>query len=205
MISFSNEATLNINCYFIHLDRHHTIWEQRKINVHPTDKIIFKDKNIINLISRFILIPMLGSIVLSGGGSLNNHQFEIAKLKEARQKWVSSEISNYRFTLLRECWCYWGDVEIEVLDNEKQSRIDAKSRESVKTYGDTIDDLFAIILKEMQSNLRNKPDVIYSTEYDSTFGYPLIIEIDYVHRMADNDITYTINNFEIIEVRPTSH
>lgn len=59
-----------------------------------------------------------------------------------------------------------------------------------KAY-DTMEELFAVVEKARARN----PETMEET-YDTRYGYPAAVSIDYDHRMADEEFGFRVTNFE---------
>lgn len=114
------------------------------------------------------------------------------------QKWQGSGIDDYSFTLQRSCFCP-GDttkpVNINVENGQVVSATFADTGEPLPadlSYNSlTIDDLFKQVGDALDSGAE-RVDVTY----DPTYGYPTSIYIDRSSRIADEEVGFTVSNFQ---------
>jgi len=131
------------------------------------------------------------------------------KINSNYQKWKTSQITHYRFSLKISCFCGFYDdmpVIVEVEDNEVVSVVDNKgnivsiTENSDGTYNEyahfadrfTIEGLFAYVRKALQ-----EADEV-NIQYDKDFGFPKQIGIDWRKYTVDDEIGLSITNFEVI-------
>ncbi len=119
--------------------------------------------------------------------------------------WDNANISHYRYTLFVSCFCVFVEdmpVTIEVENDQvvsitsvKGTVIDASNTvlyPVVQPYA-TIDDLFEK-LKSAQAEAEEVTVV-----YDTTYGYPTSITIDYIKQAADDELYLTVESFEVLQ------
>ena len=137
------------------------------------------------------LIVMLAAC--SAGGS---------ELSRNQQKWQDANITHYRFELSIGCFCVFRDqmpLTIEVRDGQivHMAAVDGTlvldTDQNYEFYAPhaTIDLLFA----ELDAALNDGADSVTVT-YDSTYGFPTEIGIDYSQEIADEEAYYSISGFE---------
>lgn len=145
---------------------------------------------------KIILITL--AIVLaacSAGGS---------EFSRNQQKWEDAQISHYRFELNIGCFCAFRDqmpLTVEALNGEVVSM--AGSDGSVIAATDpnyelfskyaTIDRLFS----ELEADLGGGADEVTVT-YDSTYGFPSEINIDFIKNAADDELYLSASGFEAL-------
>lgn len=117
------------------------------------------------------------------------------RLHAARARWEHSGIDDYRFTLHRLCFCGSNDpVRVVVLDGSVVSQTIETTGDPVPVeegqYYPDVPGLFAII-----EEARVNADYL-TTEFDETYGYPVLISIDWEERTADDEIAFRVENFE---------
>ncbi len=145
----------------------------------------------------FIFVMVLISVPLAGCKSNVPSEFT-----RNEKLWNSSRLTDYKFTLQRNCFCpedRRGPVTIEVRNNIPISVVYTESGVTVNTDFftdvDTIDELFGI-LKNAYNNKAAQVDV----SYDITNGYPISIYIDVSQQIADEEQGYTISNLQLVHV-----
>lgn len=112
--------------------------------------------------------------------------------------WQQQDIDNYRYTLTLSCFCLMEMVQpvtIEVINGELASVTYAENGEPAEAmffeHYSSIDKLHAIIAEaEAQNPAR------LDVTYDPTTGVPLDVDIDISETMADEEIRFTVTNFE---------
>lgn len=119
-----------------------------------------------------------------------------------RQKWEAQHINHYRFHLLISCFCAFRDkmpLTIEIKDGQVVSMLDNQGQslaafaDAFETYN-SIGKLFGIL----DSALNGGADKV-TVEYNADYGYPQSISIDYVEQAMDDEMGFTINEFEILK------
>jgi Family of unknown function (DUF6174) len=116
------------------------------------------------------------------------------QLKINRRLWNQQKISNYRYTLSRDCFCTpeaRGPVVIEVRNGKTTSITNASTgkpvdRELFKEY-DTVPKLFNSVKSAIS---RKEPEL--TVEYNPKLGYPTQIKIGSL--AADAGVVLTIQN-----------
>ena len=145
---------------------------------------------------RFTLIVL--AVVLaacSAGGS----EFE-----RNRQKWQDANVSHYRFELSVTCFCAFRDqmpLTVEVQNGEIVSIIAAdgsaiaSDNELYATFEQhaTVERLFS----DVESAVNDGADTVAVT-YDSAYGFPADVQIDYSQNVADEELYLNAANFEAL-------
>jgi hypothetical protein len=118
-------------------------------------------------------------------------------LDVARAKWEQANIKNYEYRLRVLCFCppnVTFPVIIKVQNGVNLSVEYAQEpKEVTNNYFkpvDTIDKLFDVIQKAID----DEADSLV-VEYDSTYGYPLKIQIDPITDAIDEEIAYFVEAF----------
>ena len=121
-------------------------------------------------------------------------------LDKYQQRWQQANISHYRYTFQRSCFCprsYTTPVVIEVKNNtiinahlkSNHQPLDDK----LKNNKQTINYFFA----KIQDAIKQKAHTI-SVKYNEQYGYPESIYIDYDQRMADEELHLSAKNLQKI-------
>ena len=125
---------------------------------------------------------------------LNRVQVE---LNSHRNLWRRNRLSDYtyEYNVLCECSDKFGQtVKITVMDHEVESVVYAVSGKPPVVGGSpryhTIDTLFDLV----QDAISNEADQL-TVSYDTEFGYPTNIEIDYSSNSVDDEYSLTANAF----------
>jgi hypothetical protein len=122
------------------------------------------------------------------------------EFEQNRSKWDEQGARHYRFDLRVGCFCpYMGEmpVTITVLGGEMASVVGSDGRPAsdelllfVENFN-TIDKIFDTLDKALNGGA-DQVDV----EYDSTYGFPTKISIDYIKMAVDDEMGFEITNFE---------
>lgn len=129
----------------------------------------------------------------------------LVELQQKRQKWESAHIDHYMYQLRINCFCPFGGipVDVEVNNGEATSIKNATTGEAVTNHFftpyNTIDRIFDEIQRELETHAEPvQNEMLTSREFDPTYGFPTRFEVDYTNPGNDADITYTIQNFQIL-------
>ena len=117
----------------------------------------------------------------------------------ALEKWNNKAINSYTFDLSVSCYCMFESMPpwtIKVVNN-KLKTIDGKDvneqqLENESWFALTIGELFTIIENKLSTN-----PFIYTSKYDSEYGFPVEIYFDMEEMMVDEEIGYWISSFKI--------
>jgi hypothetical protein len=123
-----------------------------------------------------------------------------SEIERNHQKWQNSSVSHYRFSLFVGCFCVFSQdmpLNIEVKDGKVVSMefqsgkaIDEGSRDLFRRY-ETIDQIFA----ELEKDLNGEADEV-SVAYDSNYGFPAQVNIDFIKDAVDDEVALNISAFE---------
>ena len=139
-----------------------------------------------------ILLVVFLAACSAGGTELTRNQ----------SKWQAADISHYRFQLGVGCFCPVGDImplTVEVMDGEIVSILDVNGNDYPSTdpmsefilkYA-TIDRIFS----ELGSEPVQEADSL-TVSYDSTYGFPVEVAIDYIELAADDELYLSVSGFE---------
>ena len=141
----------------------------------------------------FVLLILTLTISACGGQST---------LAKNRDKWTAQGISHYRFNLTISCFCPFFEVNpvtVEVLDGRIVSMTGADGQplpENFRSEFDragTVDLLFAIA----ENSLANADQA--EVTYDAVYGFPSSIIVDWIELAMDDEISYYVENFEVLK------
>ncbi len=123
-----------------------------------------------------------------------------SEIERNKQKWQSAGISHYRYKLFVGCFCTVTEdmpllVEVrdgQIVSMEYQSgkEIEAASREVFDRYA-TIERIFS----ELETNIAGKADE-FSATYDPTYGFPTKLDVDFIKKAIDDELTLMVSGFE---------
>jgi len=139
-----------------------------------------------------LLALILAACTTVGGTELDRNQ----------SKWQDANITHYRFDLSVGCFCLFRSqmpMTVEVQNGKIVSMIDVNGEafpmddpmsEFVLKYA-TIDRLFS----ELGSDPVQEADSL-TMSFDSTYGFPLEVAIDYIELAADDELYLSVSAFE---------
>jgi major membrane immunogen (membrane-anchored lipoprotein) len=128
-----------------------------------------------------------------------------SELDKNRQTWQDAGITHYRFSLHIGCFCAFRDqmpLTVEVQNGEIISMTYSDG-----TIIDTTDPNYEIfskhatidrIFSELEAGLKGDADEVTVT-YDSTRGVPSEIYFDYIQAAADDELSLSVSEFEILK------
>jgi Family of unknown function (DUF6174) len=117
-------------------------------------------------------------------------------LSRARRLWSAQRIDDYEFVVRRECFCPMGGVAVRVqvrnyLVVSREIDLTGVAVPSSLAYlYPSIDGLFGLI----QGAIDDRAHEI-TTRYDSSYGFPTDLWIDYDRRVADEEEGYVLLRF----------
>jgi len=128
-----------------------------------------------------------------------------SEVSRNQQKWTDANINHYRFELNIGCFCAFRDqmpLTVEVRDDQIVSLTNAGGTQVLDTDPNyayfaphaTIDLLFT----EIEKATHDGADSVTVT-YDSNYGFPAEIAIDPSKQIADEEMYYSVANFEPLQ------
>jgi len=123
--------------------------------------------------------------------------------QQNQDKWKGQNINHYRFTVAVSCFCPFANVEVtykvlngEVMEQTVQSSPDNPVDEALvsdfyQPYN-TIEKVFDYVgsaIKEADET---------TIEYDSTYGFPTTVSVDWIKQAVDDEMYLTLSNFEVL-------
>ena len=133
-----------------------------------------------------------GDITGVGG----DFDYEQRRLSRARGDWIANFIRDYEYVVRKECYCGWGGiaVRVTVLDDYVVALTRESTGEVISlAYASefpSIDGLFARIQHALDRRAWR-----VEASYDSRYGFPTDVWIDYDRRVADEEEGYTVLAF----------
>ncbi len=120
---------------------------------------------------------------------------EIDTLNEARTVWASSGISNYRYTITRQCFCmeeYIGPFTVQV-----QSGVSTATRTSDGSEVDPIIlELLPLSAEELFAFAEERQEqASFRVTYDQATGLPLSVWSDPIPEAADDELGIEVRDF----------
>ena len=123
-----------------------------------------------------------------------------SELDRQRAKWVQRNVTSYRLTYRRDCFCgaeFTTPTDIEVRSGGIAAANYSDRDDPIPGYVQeglpTVEALFAII----EDAIARDGDLIEVT-YDPLLGYPRRIAIDFRFSRADDEVAHSVLNFEIV-------
>ena len=149
---------------------------------------------------RHLLIVLL----LASGGctSASGPTDPATALAFARARWFNTGVTDYQFTIARVCECLpemAGPVVVEVRGGTVAERTYATGTSVDPQYADlftAVPGLFDLIDEAIRRDAAGLA-VRYNTEY----GYPESIQIDWVAGTVDDEVSYHITDFALFTFR----
>lgn len=148
------------------------------------------------------LLFVLMTLALVACTAIGNAMSSQSELEQNKEKWQDANISHYRYHLSITCFCVFSQdmpLIIEVQDGEVVSmefqsgnEIDPSLHETFDKYA-TIDRLLA----EMEAGLNGAADEVIAS-YDETYGFPTEVTIDFVKEATDDELYFSLSNFEAL-------
>jgi hypothetical protein len=144
--------------------------------------------------------PIMSQSPIQVAQSSQRADSNLGQLRINQRLWNRQNISNYRYTLTRNCFCTTearGPVIIEVRNRRTSSVTSVATGQRVnpelfQKY-DTIPRLFNVIKDAIAKKASS-----LTVQYNSTLGYPTQINIDYDSQIADEEVYLTIENLQVI-------
>lgn len=120
-------------------------------------------------------------------------------------KWNDANISHYRYSLFIGCFCAFRDqmpLTIEVKDGEvvSMTRPDGTTVNSTDPSYDIFESYATIdrVFLKLEADQTGDADEVAVT-FDSTYGYPVNVAVDNIKEAIDDEISYQVSNFEVLE------
>lgn len=147
---------------------------------------------------KIILILLALILTACSGGASSEYDKNLAM-------WNDANITHYRYSLFIGCFCPFMEdmpITIEVNNGEIVSMTSAKGiavdstsplKEVVDQYS-TIDRVF-LTLKADQTG--DADEVVVA--YDPNYGFPVNVAVDNIKEAVDDEISYQVSGFEILE------
>lgn len=143
-----------------------------------------------------ISLLVLAVIAVAGCSDSTGPGDQRGLLEQNLALWSRKGPGSYRFTITRSCECIpemTGPVVIEVVNGQVDDRRYATGGAVSPQY----DDLFRPIpgLFELIGLALDSPAAAVSVRYDAVYGYPASIQIDWVAGVADDEVSYRVDDF----------
>ena len=147
-------------------------------------------------ILRFVTLVLLAGSLLAVSACSRYSLIE-SQLKENQQKWSAQKIADYNYTLEISAFAGTLPVIVKVRNGVTQSvtylHNGKPATQEIFNTCNTVDKLFATIKDAIEQKAHE-----ITVKYDSTLGYPKRIYIDLVEAVVDEEIEYTVSDFQVI-------
>ena len=146
------------------------------------------------------IILLLLALVLAAcsAGATTDYEKNLAK-------WNDANISHYRYSLFIGCFCAFRDqmpLTIEVKDGEvvSMTRSDGTAVNSTDPSYDIFESYATIdrVFLKLEADQTGDADEVTVT-FDSTYAYPANVAVDNIKEAIDDEISYQVSEFEILE------
>jgi hypothetical protein len=123
-------------------------------------------------------------------------------LEQNQQKWADQNLSHYRYQVSIGCFCAFRSqmpLTVEIQDGQVVSMTDSQGKPVSADFKDTF--MRAAPLENLFTTLAAAQKDAESVEvtYDATYGFPNQISVDNSKAIADDEIFYTVENFEVLK------
>lgn len=116
-------------------------------------------------------------------------------LQRARARWNRAGVQDYQLVVQHLCFCgYTRPVRLTVRFGQVVSQVDAQTGEPVPSYVTTVRDiagLFDLIREAIELNAHK-----LDADYDSSYGFPTSIDIDYIRNAVDDELLVKVSEFQ---------
>lgn len=124
----------------------------------------------------------------------NDDDADAAALRRAEARWANARVQDYQVVVQHLCFCgFVRPVRVTVRGGAVVSSVDAQTGEAVPSYATVRDvaGLFALIRSALDQGA-DRLDVTY----DSQYGYPTFIDIDYITNAVDDELQVRTSEFQ---------
>lgn len=141
---------------------------------------------------RRVRVLLLGFGLVACSGNL--------ELQKQQSLWNQQGIAHYRYTVQTSCFCgpdLTQPLRVEVKNGKAVALTNAETGLAVSDSRfepiNTIDKLYALIRAAIV-----KPVASIKVEYDASLGIPTSIVIDNIANAADDEVSYSVRDFEVV-------
>ncbi|MBI5825337.1 MAG: hypothetical protein HZB18_15015 [Chloroflexi bacterium] len=120
-------------------------------------------------------------------------------------RWEDANIPHYRYTLFISCFCVFSDempLTIEVKNGEvvSMTRSDGTAIAPTDNFTEIYQPYLTMnrLFLKLEADLTGEADNVTVT-YDPVYGFPSNVSIDYIIEAIDDEISYQVSNFEVLE------
>lgn len=145
--------------------------------------------------TRLLLLGMTALLAACSylpGASLSPRDAALRALADHQAQWLAKGITNYAFTVARQCFCPSNDpVDVSVVAGvaTKVTRGGQPVAPlDVQGIPKTVPELFALVSAQPAS-------AGMTVEWDATFGFPSSIQVDPIANALDDEFGIVVTNF----------
>lgn len=112
--------------------------------------------------------------------------------------WESHRITDYEYTIQMDCLCEPPagiPIRVVVRGGRTVDAFDSRNPDAGIIDMQGIPDTIPALFDEIHTSLESGPDVI-EVRYDGVYGYPAAVTIDEFLDYDDDQITYSVSDFE---------
>lgn len=140
---------------------------------------------------------MAGLTLLVGAscGLITGSDDKESELRRAELRWSRSGVQDYQVVVQYLCFCgYTRPVRLTVRSGNVVSRVDAETGQPVPSFGENVRDIAGLfdLIREAMGQNAYRLDVTYDPEY----GFPTLIDIDYIQHAVDDELRVTTSGFQ---------
>ena len=142
-----------------------------------------------------LLLALILAACSAGGSELSRNQ----------SKWQDANVTHYRFQLSVGCFCLFRSqmpLTVEVKDGEvvSMTRPDGTTVNSTDPSYDIFESYATIdrVFLKLEADQTGDADEVIVT-FDSTYGFPANVAVDNIKEAIDDEISYQVSNFEVLE------
>ena len=150
-----------------------------------------------------ILLQICHANAAGGGSEYQTADVQWSRLQSginARETWARNRIDSYVYVLDMQCYCALPKSAKVFVINGRVERV--QGTESNEVYIDpvvlsqykTIPEYFELI----DELYRKNPDSL-TIEHNRYLGYPELVQADISYKMADEEISYKLTNFQLLK------
>ncbi len=145
-------------------------------------------------------IAFAALVVSASCGQASNDTAD-ADLRLAQTRWSRSAVHDYSVVVQYVCFLraqnicpYTQPVHLTVRAGKVLSRVDAKTEQPVPQAGSRIRDIQGLL--DLVREAMDRHAYRIAVSYDTTYGYPKLIDIDYLGNAIDDELHVKVSSFQ---------
>ncbi len=122
-----------------------------------------------------------------------------AGITSPQDRWEAYQLDDYMISYVNDCYCIWGGQVFKVIVKQNQI-IDVYDPNGNIVVDSSRYDWFKTIDQQFEFVNSINPDSVafFKEEYDSLYGYPSNVFVDYDSSMADEEMGFRVSSLEKI-------